>query len=84
MLSLSISVNVNIITLNQIKFLKFTIFSRQRRVFQCSGFSRDELYKYCKYSSVQIALNAFIDPVLLFYSTGKIEISLHISITNKL
>ena len=32
----------------------------------------------------QILLNDFIDVVFSFYSTGKIEISLNITITNKL
>ena len=51
MLYLTVTLNANIITLNEILFLKFAIFSRKRRASQCNCLGRDELYKYCKFNA---------------------------------
>ena len=89
MLYLTITVNVDIITLNENLFLKFTIFSRKRRASQCNCFGRDELYNYCKFNSGSKIMNKLLwmillIVVLLFYAIGKIKITLHITIMNKL
>ena len=65
MLYLTITVNVDIITLNENLFLKFTIFSRKRRASQCNCFGRDELYKYCKFNSGSKIMNKLLWMILL-------------------
>ena len=60
MLYLTITVNVDIITLNANFFLKFTIFSGKRKGSQCNYFSRDEFYKYCKFNSGSKIMNKLL------------------------